>query len=137
MEKNGKQVPEKVGMKGITREGMDYEFTLVLELDIRHSAKASKDRTGLFSGKPDFQIRAETGKQILQWCNVGTSQQQIEQMIRQAQDVPTLINLYATYPEFRQPLAVLFTQRKEQLQVISQPQSPNGQSHGNTTHASR
>ena len=30
-EKNGKQIPEKVGLKGVTREGMDYEFTLVLD----------------------------------------------------------------------------------------------------------
>ena len=47
-EKNGKMVPEKVGMKGVTRDGMDYEFTLVFELDIKHNAYASKDRTGLF-----------------------------------------------------------------------------------------
>ena len=32
-EKNGKMVPEKVGLKGITRDGMDYEFTIVFDLD--------------------------------------------------------------------------------------------------------
>src|SRR5213075_24314 len=47
-EKNGKQVPEKVGLKGVTRDGMDYEFTLVFDIDIKHNASASKDRTGLF-----------------------------------------------------------------------------------------
>ena len=44
-EKNGKMVPEKVGLKGITRDGMDYEFTIVFDLDIKHNAVASKDRT--------------------------------------------------------------------------------------------
>src|SRR5690348_7312053 len=39
-EKNGKQVPEKVGLKAIQREGMDYEFTIVLDLDIKHYATA-------------------------------------------------------------------------------------------------
>ena len=31
-DKNGKMVPEKVGLKGVTRDGMDYEFTVVLIL---------------------------------------------------------------------------------------------------------
>ena len=35
-EKNGKQIPEKVGLKGITRDGMDYELTLVFDIDIKH-----------------------------------------------------------------------------------------------------
>jgi hypothetical protein len=41
-------VPEKVGLKGVTRDGTDYEFTVVLDLDIKYQAVASKDRTGLF-----------------------------------------------------------------------------------------
>jgi hypothetical protein len=44
-EKNGKMVPEKIGLKGVTRDGMDYEFTIMLDLDIKHNASASKDRT--------------------------------------------------------------------------------------------
>ena len=59
-EKNGKMVPEKVGLKGVTREGMDYEFTIVLDLDIKHNASASKDRTGLFMDKPSFVVKSST-----------------------------------------------------------------------------
>ena len=55
-EKNGKQVPEKVGMKGVTRDGMDYEFTLVFEIDIKNNAIATKDRTSIFIGMPEFTI---------------------------------------------------------------------------------
>ena len=51
-EKNGKMVPEKIGLKGVTREGLDYEFTIVLELDLKHQATATKDRTQLFMDKP-------------------------------------------------------------------------------------
>jgi hypothetical protein len=68
-ERNGKQVPEKVGLKGVTRDGMDYEFTLVFDLDIKHNALASKDRTSLFMGKPECRLTAEVGKTILAWCN--------------------------------------------------------------------
>lgn len=68
-EKNGKFIPQKVGMKGITREGLDYEMTLVFELDIKHNAVATKDRTGVFMGRPEFQLSETTGKRILKWCN--------------------------------------------------------------------
>jgi hypothetical protein len=37
-EKNGKQVPEKVGMKGVQRDGLEYDFTLFFELDIYNNA---------------------------------------------------------------------------------------------------
>ena len=42
-EVNGKQVPQKVGLKAVTRDGVDYEFTLVFDIDIKHNAEASKD----------------------------------------------------------------------------------------------
>lgn len=68
-EKNGKMVPEKVGLKAVMRDGVDYEFTIVPDLDLKHHAMASKDRTGLFMGKPEFTISSETGENILKWCN--------------------------------------------------------------------
>lgn len=70
-EKNGKMIPEKVGLKGVTREGMDYEFTIVFDIDIKHNATTTKDRTQLFAGKPEFRIGSETGSKILAWCNSG------------------------------------------------------------------
>ncbi|RYU91799.1 AAA family ATPase [Emticicia agri] len=70
-EKNGKQVPEKVGMKAIQKEGLDYELTIVFEIDIKHNALATKDRTGLFENKPEFKINSETGQRILEWCREG------------------------------------------------------------------
>lgn len=70
----GRQVPQKVGMKGITRDGIDYEFTTVLDIDIHHHATASKDRTGLFMDKQSFVIDSETGKSILEWCLQGVDE---------------------------------------------------------------
>ena len=91
-EKNGKMVPEKVGLKGVTREGMDYEFTLMLDLDIKHNASASKDRTGLFMDKPEFIINSSTGKKILAWCNteISSSIETIKAEIDSARDIETL-----------------------------------------------
>lgn len=67
----GQQVPEKVGMKAVTRDGVDYEFTLNFDIDQKNFASASKDRTSLFKNKPEFVINEETGKTILKWCNDG------------------------------------------------------------------
>jgi len=67
----GKMAPEKVGMKSVTRDGVDYEFTLNFEVDIKNFAVASKDRTSMYKGKPEFKIDESTGTDIITWCNTG------------------------------------------------------------------
>jgi hypothetical protein len=71
LNEKGKQTPIKVGLKEITREGFEYELTLNLNLDEKHNCTASKDRTGLFMGKPFFTITEETGVLIRDWCEKG------------------------------------------------------------------
>lgn len=68
---DGKVKVEKAGLKEITREGFEYELTVNLELDHGHHATASKDRTGLFSGKPEFIPTEATGQMIMEWCENG------------------------------------------------------------------
>jgi AAA domain len=120
-EKNGKQVPEKLGMKGVTREGMDYEFTVVLDLDISLHAKVSKDRTQLFFGKPEFIPTVDTGAIILKWCNQGvgsypvTTAEDILQAIRACNTPDELLALYNAHPLLQQALNHEFGQRKQQL----------------------
>lgn len=92
-ERNGKMVPEKVGLKAVMRDGVDYEFTVVLDLDLKHHATASKDRTGLFMGKPEFTITPATGESILQWCNAESRPDVVNgsgfQMSRPAEEHPS------------------------------------------------
>lgn len=66
----GKQQPKKVGMAPVQREGMEYEFTVMLDVDMRHMASASKDRTSLFDGQI-FKIDTDTGKRLLDWLETG------------------------------------------------------------------
>lgn len=115
-EKNGKMVPEKVGLKGVTREGLDYEFTLVFELDIKHQATASKDRTGLFMDKPSVLITDKIGEQIRSWCESGKSVEAVKEMINQAASVDELRNILRQYPEFRSTIEPLAVQRKNSLE---------------------
>jgi len=115
-EKNGKHVPEKVGLKGITRDGMDYEFTLVFDIDIKHQCAASKDRTSLFSKTPQFTITEDTGKKILRWCQSGVSSSEVLQEIQTCASVEGLRDLYTRHPEYQELLGQQFTQRRIELQ---------------------
>lgn len=134
-EKNGKMVPEKVGLKAVMRDGIDYEFTIVFDINMKHQALASKDRTSLFIGKPEFTITAETGKQILEWCNDGVSADIIREKIQQTINIEELTTLYHQYPEWYQQLTSDFMQRKIELQKTKiEPQpivyNPNFVHHG-------
>ena len=69
-ERTGKQVVRKIGLAPIMRDGIDYEFTIFMELDAQHMAYVGKDRTRLFDGqivKPD----AEIGRRLLDWLQTG------------------------------------------------------------------
>jgi hypothetical protein len=118
-EKNGKMIPEKVGLKTVQRDGMDYEFTLVFELDMKNHATASKDRTGLFFGKPDHKLSMETGKLINQWCNKGNyeSVDDVSRRIGDVMSIKDLIVLYHQYPQFKEVLKPEFEKRKRQILI--------------------
>ena len=100
-DKNGKMVPEKVGLKGVTRDGMDYEFSLVLDLDIKHQATASKDRTGLFMDKFAFAPSALTGERIRTWCMGDELMEHIHKQIASAGTIPELRAILIKYPTLR------------------------------------
>jgi hypothetical protein len=61
---------KRLGMKAVQREGAEYEFTVVLDLEHgQHYANSSKDRTNLFH-EPHI-ITAETGQRIAAWLDSG------------------------------------------------------------------
>lgn len=116
-EKNGKITPEKVGLKTVQRDGMDYEMTLVFDLDIKNHATASKDRTGLFFGKPEQKLSAETGELISKWCNSGIDVPviDVEQRINSCKTIQELLDVYNQFPEYRNPLKPLYEKQKRQI----------------------
>ena len=114
-QKDGKFTPEKVGLKAVQRDGLDYEFTLVFDVDIKHFATASKDRTGLFMGKPEFVISELIGKRILDWCNSGVSIESVKDDISKAQTVEELNFIYHQHPDWYPLLTTDFLNRKAVL----------------------
>ena len=74
-DEKGKKVPKKVGMAPVQREGMDYEFSLVFDVDQeRHIATSSKDRTEVFDGFFG-KLAEEHGRSIRQWLDSGEPRQ--------------------------------------------------------------
>ena len=71
-EKNGKFIPEKNGTKAVMRDGVEYEFTIVMNMDLNHQARVTKDRTGIFKNLGMFIPSVDTGKSILLWCSNDT-----------------------------------------------------------------
>jgi hypothetical protein len=67
----GKSVPKKVGLAPVQREGMDYEFDIVFDLDLNHNAQSTKDRSSLFDGRLVSKPDEKVGKQILDWLDRG------------------------------------------------------------------
>lgn len=115
--KNGKVVPEKVGLKAIQRDGVDYEFTIVLDIDASHQVKATKDRTGLFVDLPSFNVTEETGVKITAWCEEGDedTSQSFVQRINETKTIAELLEIYNAHPENRIEFKDEFIYQKARL----------------------
>lgn len=71
----GKTTVRKVGLAPVQRDGMEYEFTVMMDIAVDHNASTTKDRTGLFDGKY-FKPGIDTGKKILEWLETGVDVEQ-------------------------------------------------------------
>lgn len=119
-QKNGKFIPEKVGLKAIQRDGVDYEFTIVLDIDNNHFARASKDRTNIFINRPDFKINSVIGRDILEWCNQGKEyiETDIKDQINKCLTISDLMELYKINPSFQKSHKEDFLHKKNQLEYL-------------------
>lgn len=141
-EKNGKQVPEKVGLKAVQREDSEYEFTIVFELDQRHQANVGKDRTGLFKNRPELMLNAEVGLEISRWCNqnIESSQELVltqanpisddfEEKISSCKNVDELKVLFNDNPAKQKQFRESFIKRQNEINVLLNTVSKNGVHH--------
>lgn len=68
---NGKKAPVKVGLAPVQRDGMEYEFTLCLDVSVTgHVATASKDRTRLWDGRCEV-LTVQHGEELRAWLESG------------------------------------------------------------------
>ena len=126
-DKNGKMVPEKVGLKSVTKDGMDYEFTVALDIDINHNATCTKDRTGRFNGSIPFKVNEATGVRIKDWCeavseSVGGSGASVEQLKPSVEEMVTAVKtmeelvLLWQKVEHSEVNRKMFTKRKSEIE---------------------
>jgi hypothetical protein len=126
MIKDGNKIKvEKGGLREITREGFEYELTINLELDTRHNAIASKDRTNLFMGRPAFIPSEKTGEIIAEWCSQGENEFEMVQpgsewysKVEQCNSQKELVMLYHENKALVDSLPILqqlITNRRNQI----------------------
>ena len=95
----GKKSIVKLGMKAEQRDGIEYEFTVALDLTHDgHFAIASKDRTGLFAGKDPQVITVETGAMLVEWLNTGKPQTDWFIEISKCQSIEELKSAWESIP---------------------------------------
>lgn len=70
-DRNGKQVPKKVGMGYKQRDNTEYNYTLTFNIaQDTHIAEVQKDNTHLFEGRYDV-LTERDGKALFDWANAG------------------------------------------------------------------
>lgn len=73
-EKNERGYTEvrKIGLAPVQRDGVEYEFGTVFDLNDRHIASVTKDRTGIFTDKV-FTITPKVGEALSAWLKADTN----------------------------------------------------------------
>jgi hypothetical protein len=87
-----RMVVEKMGMAAVQRDWLDYEVTIAFNLDQKHNAEATKDRTGLFRNKLPEQITEEHGKILAERASNGvektlTEKETLEEKLKEQIEV--------------------------------------------------
>ena len=116
-DKNGKYIPERVGLKPIQRNQISFEFTTVFDISANHLARVTKDRSNLFL-EQEFLITEKTGDRILEWCNNGTTLDEVRKKIKDCNTLENLRVLYSQYEYWRTSLNEDFKIRKDTIALL-------------------
>ena len=83
--RDGRKVIDKVGMAPIQRDGMDYEFTIVLDMDQENNAVVTKSRCSEISGKIFNKPGGDVAAILKNWLGTGaTPQEQLDSALSDA-----------------------------------------------------
>lgn len=82
-DKNGKQIPKKVGLGYTQRDGLEYEYTVTFNIDqTNHIASAQKDNTHIFTDRYEM-LTEKDGEALYDWANYGEEPQEKPEPLQQ------------------------------------------------------
>lgn len=100
---NGKPKPTRVGLTPEQGKGIEYEFTMLMEITPEHYANVIKDRSGKFQDKMFEKPSEEFGAELLGWLQEGYDPEKIRQeafnTVKACKDVNCLGETFKKYPE--------------------------------------
>ncbi len=128
---SGKLSPKKVGLAPVQRDGLEYEFTIVLDIENeKHIASPSKDRTSILDGQyfvPDQEI----GQRLKTWLESGEEVKKVDMdtLRNDIQACETMDELSQTYTAWKENIQdaanerdanKVFNARKAELQAVKE-----------------
>lgn len=70
-ERTGKTTVRKVGMQPVQRDGMEYEFDLICDIDVNHTLVVGKTRIDAIDGEVIERAGADFGRRLRAWLEGG------------------------------------------------------------------
>lgn len=127
---NDKTIIRKVGMEPEQRKGMEYEFTIFLEINNEHEAFGAKDRTSQFDQKT-FKITPETGRLMMRWLEGGTDKpvEVVKESVQKADPKNALDSVHGQVIDLCKKLGG--SDNKELMELLK-ASTPDGKGNPNT-----
>lgn len=69
-DEKGRTTIRKVGMAPVFRDGIEYEFSMFMDIDSEHQAHVTKDRTGILDDEY-FVITGKEAERVAKWLDSG------------------------------------------------------------------
>ncbi|MEZ7502327.1 ATP-binding protein [Psychrobacter sp. Arc29] len=140
IEENGRKKVIKLGMKTEMRDGIEYEFTTVIDIDhSTNGAAVSKDRTHVFKGKENLPLDETIGQELMDWLLGGIDEPLVDDnqlkalnnMLASITHEGASNKVKATYPDFAKIKAKDYEYVADKLHsLIEWQQSQPNQSQG-------
>jgi energy-coupling factor transporter ATP-binding protein EcfA2 len=79
----GKMTPKRIGTGVKQRDGIEYEFDIIMEGNIEHYFSITKDRTGKFQDEALLKPDEEFGIKLYEWCNTGINEVELKEKAKE------------------------------------------------------